>query len=177
MNSLFRICCRNFHAPWNPWELNLKLFVHLQLDIFVHCGFIDDCHGVCMRFRRERGCWERVASGLLKLRITTTGWSCSKNFYFYQLPRRQAYLSLHGCLSGDPDRKGRWACKGPYKNSSLGWFCYLKLSSAAHPVLNTPSLEQKECMKGFSDFAITKAPPLQGSPRPWVKANKFLHLH
>lgn len=48
---------------------------------------------------------------------------------------------------------------------------------AAHPVLNTPTLEQKECMKDFSDFAITKAPPLQGSPRPWVKANKFLHLY
>lgn len=48
---------------------------------------------------------------------------------------------------------------------------------AAHPVLTTPTLEQKECMKGFSDFAITKAPPLQGSPRPWVKANKFLHLY
>lgn len=48
---------------------------------------------------------------------------------------------------------------------------------AAHPVPATPTLKQKECMRGFSDFAITKAPPLRGLPRPWVKANKFLHLY
>lgn len=73
--------------------------------------------------------------------------------------------------------KGRWGCKRSYLSSSLDWFCYLKLAPTAHPVLNTLSLEQKECLKGFSDFAITKAPPLLGSPRPWVKANKFLHLY
>lgn len=51
----------------------------------------------------------------------------------------------------------------------------------AHPVpatpTPTPTLEQKECMRGFSDDALTKAPPLRGLPRPWVKANKFLHLY
>lgn len=48
---------------------------------------------------------------------------------------------------------------------------------AAHPVPATSTLEQKECLRGFSDFAITKAPPFRGLPRPWVKANKFLHLY
>lgn len=49
--------------------------------------------------------------------------------------------------------------------------------SAAHPVPAAPTQEQKECVRGFQEFAITKAPPLQGSPRPWMKANKFLHLY
>lgn len=112
MNSLFRICCGNFHAPWNPWELNLKLFVHLQLDIFVHCGFIDVFCGVWRRSRRARGCWGRIASGLPRLGIKATGCSCSKNFYFQQSPRRRPKVDFSPPGSGEDPTRGKSTPEG-----------------------------------------------------------------
>jgi hypothetical protein len=112
------------------------------------------------------------------LGLTITGLPCSEKLLFPAATNKAKYLFLHSIsfLETEYKRKER------FQTAVFEQFPGLILAisntlQAAHPVLATPTLEQKECMKGFSDFAITKAPPLQGSPRPWVKANKFLHLY
>lgn len=102
-----------------------------------------------------------------------------KKLLFPAVTNKAKYLFLHSISFLETEYKRQ---KERFQTKVFQLFPGLILAipnslSAAHPVLTTPTFEQKECMKGFSDFAITKAPPLRGSPRPWVKANKFLHLY
>lgn len=72
--------------------------MHLQLDIFVHCGFLDDCRGVGEEILQGERLLGKGSFSLLKLGIKTTGWSCSKEkkkLLFPAVAKEAKYLSLH----------------------------------------------------------------------------------
>lgn len=102
----------------------------------------------------------------------------TQNLDFQQRPTRQNIYFSTVSLSWRRHIKGRRGFPIAVFEPFSGLMLALPNSlPTAHPVPATPTLEQKECMRGFRDCAITKAPPLRGLPRPWVKANKFLPLY
>lgn len=137
MNALFRICCKNFHAPWIPesWTWNYLCISSLTYLGTVACA--EGSIGVSEKVWWEGRSLGRAAWDLLKLGITVTGLPCSEKTSISSGDQQGKIFISPQHLSWRLNIQGRRGLRTAVFKSFPGWF-WLSQTFSQQPTQSTP---------------------------------------